>query len=83
VSGIAGCVRLRNRVAEPLRPLVERMLKLLAHRGPEGTGVLDRGSVCVGAARRRARSGDEPSCQPLVSEDGTRWIVRWDSSTEK
>ncbi|RPJ48524.1 MAG: hypothetical protein EHM19_01915, partial [Candidatus Latescibacterota bacterium] len=75
MSGMAGCVRLRSSDSTPDRLLVERMLKHLSHRAPEGTGIIDRGGVCVGAALRRARSADEPSSQPIVSDDGNRWIV--------
>jgi asparagine synthase (glutamine-hydrolysing) len=51
------------------RDELERLLPLLAHRGPDGGGALARGGVGL-AATRLAVQGDDQGAQPLLSPSG-------------
>jgi asparagine synthase (glutamine-hydrolysing) len=73
MCGIAGIVELGG--GEPDQVLLERMSALLAHRGPDGSGMVVDGSV--GLAHRRLAILDlsDEGCQPMTSADGERTIV--------
>ncbi len=62
----------RARAVEPA--LLERMGNALAHRGPDGGGTHQAGSLGIGMRRLSIidlASGD----QPIPNEDGTIWVV--------
>ncbi len=58
----------------PDHALLARMAAVLAHRGPDGGGALERDAVSLG--HRRLGAGDGPEHrQPLANEDETVWVV--------
>jgi asparagine synthase (glutamine-hydrolysing) len=69
MCGIFGLVALGRPVRAEEVPLVERGVELLAHRGPDGDGVVVRDSVCFGH-RRLAIVDVEGGRQPMWSADG-------------
>lgn len=72
MCGIAGIIS-RNKVLVRGSRL-ERMSSVIAHRGPNGDGVLLRGNV--GLANRRLAIIDlEKSTQPISNEDESVWVT--------
>ncbi len=68
MCGIAGLVSLDG--SEPDLGMLRRMNEAAAHRGPDGSGLLARGTVAL-AHRRLAIVGLGPAgAQPMVSRDG-------------
>jgi asparagine synthase (glutamine-hydrolysing) len=64
--------------ADPSRPIdggaLRRMADLLAHRGPDGWGMVEHGGV--GLAHRRLSIIDlEGGAQPLANEDESVWVT--------
>jgi len=61
------------------RELIQRMCKVIAHRGPddEGVYVTQRGNVSLGLGHRRLSIIDLTSAghQPMSNEDGSIWIT--------
>ena len=52
------------------------MLRVIAHRGPDGEGVyLEHGGRCAVGQRRLAIIDPEGGKQPMANEDGTVWIT--------
>src|SRR2546428_13167088 len=72
MCGIAGYVDLAGRPADPAT--VRRMTRPLAHRGPDGEGVVCRGGVRPGH-RRLAIIDLVTGAQPMANEKGTVWIT--------
>jgi asparagine synthase (glutamine-hydrolysing) len=73
MCGIAGIVRLNG--AEPVdEARLKRMRDVLAHRGPDGEGVLLDGPVGFGH-RRLAIVDVAGGHQPLANEDESVWVV--------
>ncbi len=73
MCGIAGYYRLPV-APEESRPLLQRMIGTLAHRGPDGNGTYIDGDV--GLAHSRLSIIDvEGGRQPLCNEDGSVWIT--------
>ena len=72
---MCGIVGLLNWNFSPVvRPILECMTNLLAHRGPNGNGVFVR--EFVGLGHRRLSIIDlEGGKQPLSNEEGTLWIT--------
>ena len=68
MSGIFGFV------GPPDSTLLGRMSAVLAHRGPDGAGVLEREPVSLGH-RRLATAETSTTPQPLRNEDETVWLV--------
>lgn len=72
MCGIAGAVwNESEKAVEP--PVLQRMIDVLAHRGPDGEGM-----YCQGAAlghRRLSIIDLAGGHQPMSNEDGTVWIV--------
>jgi asparagine synthase (glutamine-hydrolysing) len=72
VCGICGIVNFDGAPVEP--GLVERMTRMLAHRGPDSEGVVHTGTAALGASRLAildlARGG-----QPMTALDGEVTIV--------
>lgn len=69
IAGILGASSLVDR-----RSIVQAMIGRLAHRGPDGEGVLERPTFVFGH-RRLAIIDIEHGTQPMVSEDGRYSIV--------
>ncbi len=72
MCGIAGIVGYEGRV--PARIEIEAMTRALAHRGPDGEGVLLRDNVALGH-RRLAIIDLASGQQPMANEDGTVWVT--------
>jgi len=54
--------------------VVDRMLRTISHRGPDGHGVLCQGHVALGH-HRLSIIDVEGGHQPLANEDGTIWVT--------
>jgi asparagine synthase (glutamine-hydrolysing) len=69
------CGKLNFDRQEPVEPqLLHRMMDLIRHRGPDGSGEYCAGSIGLGHRRLSIidlSTGDQPMC----SEDGTVWVV--------
>ena len=72
MCGITGVVRFDGQ--PPKRELIERMCKAIAHRGPDGEGVLLQGPAGLGH-RRLAIIDLAGGAQPMSSADGKLAIV--------
>jgi asparagine synthase (glutamine-hydrolysing) len=74
VCGIAGRI---NYVSE--RPvsaaLVQGMCDLIAHRGPDGSGVWTRGHAGLGHRRLAIIDLSEAGAQPMSTSDGQIWLT--------
>jgi asparagine synthase (glutamine-hydrolysing) len=68
MCGIAGC-------DSPDRTLVQGMMRLLAHRGPDQRGTFVDDSVALGHQRLSIIDLSERGKQPMGNKDGTSWIV--------
>lgn len=56
------------------RPLLQRMMDAISHRGPDGDGEYRQGPIGLGHRRLSIidlNTGDQPMC----NEDGTVWVV--------
>lgn len=75
MCGIAGIVELTGKVAP--EAALRRLCKLLAHRGPDGSGYWfsEDGAVALGHRRLAIIDPDHRADQPMVSSDGGRVIV--------
>ncbi len=72
MCGIAGIVNFKN--PEIKTPLINRMINLIRHRGPDSTGVFEQGPAGLGHARLSIidlHTGD----QPVYNEDHSVCIV--------
>lgn len=73
MCGIIGKLNLDGQ--QPVHPdLIQRMMDLIAHRGPDGEGMYVSGAVGLGHRRLSIidlNTGD----QPMSNEDGTVWVV--------
>ena len=72
MCGIAGIMRFDGQPADPA--LLRPMLDALAHRGPDGEGVVAQGPAALGH-RRLAIIDPSGGRQPLLNEDGTLGAV--------
>ena len=72
MCGIAGLIKTDGVVAD--RQLLARMLAVIAHRGPDGSGIWSDGQAALGHVRL---SIIDPvgGGQPMCNEDGTLWIT--------
>jgi len=74
MCGIVGRVNLES--GAPVDASVVRaMCRLIAHRGPDGEGVLVRGAVGLGHLRLAIIDLSEAAAQPMVTDDGRYAIV--------
>ena len=76
MCGICGIADFTGRPVDG--ELVRRMARVIAHRGPDGEGVVvDDAPVpqAALAARRLAIIDVEAGAQPLGNEDGTVWVA--------
>jgi asparagine synthase (glutamine-hydrolysing) len=73
MCGIAGVLNLAD--LEPIEnDVLDRMIAMLQHRGPDGTGYFR--SADLGLAHARLSIIDiEGGAQPVTNEDGTLWLV--------
>lgn len=71
MCGIAGIV---SRFAPPSRDLLERMTRTLAHRGPDGHGIVCDGPVGLGH-RRLSIIDLATGAQPMSGSNGSTWIT--------
>jgi asparagine synthase (glutamine-hydrolysing) len=74
MCGIAGIFEY-DAAARPQRRVLERMMDLLAHRGPDDAGYLEKGSVALGHRRLSIIDLSPGGHQPMASDDGSTWIV--------
>ncbi len=75
MCGIAGFINVEHRPDEVEREAVlERMCRVIAHRGPDDQGTLIREQAALGM-RRLSIIDLQRGHQPLSNEDGTIWIV--------
>lgn len=68
MSGLLGCFNFDGAPAD--RALLERMLRRLAHRGPDGTGLWTDGAVGLGHLAFHTTPESVQECQPRASADG-------------
>jgi asparagine synthase (glutamine-hydrolysing) len=71
MCGIAGILDINS---APEKGLIERMCRIMTHRGPDGEGYHISGPVALGH-RRLSIIDLEGGKQPLCNEDGTVWIT--------
>lgn len=72
MCGIAGIIRRTGPAPDPSE--IERMTAAIAHRGPDGVGLLRRDNVALGH-RRLAIIDPELGHQPMSSGDETLWLT--------
>ncbi|MBI2881706.1 MAG: asparagine synthase (glutamine-hydrolyzing) [Candidatus Tectomicrobia bacterium] len=79
MCGICGKLVFGRSAEEVTQPLLEAMSGCMAHRGPDGDGVLVRRypGLSVGLGHRRLSIIDlsEAGSQPMPNEDGTVWVL--------
>jgi asparagine synthase (glutamine-hydrolysing) len=73
MCGICGTVRLDG--APDTGPGVDRMLRALAHRGPDADGQWSDGTCTLGHRRLSIIDLSDAGRQPLANEDGTLWLT--------
>ena len=69
MCGIAGFVNRDGRPAD--RDLLGRMTEVIAHRGPDGSGLFTDGAVALGHRRLSIIDLSAAGAQPMANEDGT------------
>lgn len=74
MCGIAGVLEFRENRTVPVS-LLERMAKVMEHRGPDQGGVYQEGPVGLAARRLRIIDLSPAGSQPLANEDGTVQLV--------
>jgi len=74
MCGIAGIFEY-DASAKPQRDVLERMTRLLAHRGPDDAGYLEQGSVALGHRRLSIIDLSEAGHQPMANDDQSVWIA--------
>lgn len=73
MCGIAGVFHVDGQPADP--EIVEKMTRLIAHRGPDGQAEWVRGAVGLGHRRLSIVDLSERGKQPMSNEDGSVWIT--------
>ena len=73
MCGIAGIVDFKTR--ESNVPVVGHMLDLMAHRGPDASGIYQRAPATLGHARLSIIDLSASGDQPIHNEDKTLWIT--------
>jgi asparagine synthase (glutamine-hydrolysing) len=74
MCGIAGRVNFRSE-RPPDAHTVRRMCDLIAHRGPDGSGVVVDGFAALGHRRLAVIDLTEAGAQPMASDDGRLWVT--------
>src|SRR4051794_31046910 len=72
MCGIAGFINREGQGAD--RDVLARMTATVAHRGPDGEGLLVDGPAALGH-RRLAIIDPEGGAQPMANEDGSVWVT--------
>lgn len=75
MCGIAGIFHYADQERPVDRALLERMTRLIAHRGPDGEGLHVDGPVGLGHRRLAIVDLSETGRQPMTNEDGSLWIT--------
>ena len=74
MCGIAGKLSLDGQ--EPVDPnLIQKMMDVVAHRGPDGEGQYVTGPVGLGHRRLSIIDLSPAGKQPMSNEDGTVWVT--------
>jgi asparagine synthase (glutamine-hydrolysing) len=73
MCGIAGV--LHHDGADAAADLVQRMTRVLSHRGPDGEGVYVAGPVGLGHRRLAIIDLSPAGKQPMANEDGSIWVT--------
>jgi asparagine synthase (glutamine-hydrolysing) len=74
MCGIAGFLNVKG--APAAKPVVTRMTRALAHRGPDGEGVWTEGAVAFGHRRLAIIDLSPAAAQPMTSADG-RFVMTY------
>ncbi len=74
MCGIAGCLNLDGRPVA--LPIIERMTRALAHRGPDGQGHFTDGAFGLGHRRLAIIDLSAAAAQPMTSADG-RFVLAY------
>ncbi len=75
MCGIAG--KIANHGDEPVSEnVIRRMTDVLAHRGPDASGIRIDGQAGLGHRRLSIIDLSDAASQPMSNEDGTVWIVQ-------
>src|SRR5579863_1775189 len=77
MCGIAGVFTFKNSSFQVDKPYLDRMIRTIAHRGPDGAGMWVSADRCVGFGHRRLSIIDlaTAASQPMCNEDGTLWVA--------
>ncbi len=75
MCGIAGIYSVKRPPGRAEQELVERMLYLERHRGPDGLGIHTLGSTVLGHRRLSILDLSSSGAQPMSNEDGTVWVT--------
>lgn len=73
MCGIAGVLHLDNAPADPA--ILDRMTRIIAHRGPDGQATRVIGPVGLGHRRLSIIDLSTNGTQPMPNEDGRYWIT--------
>ncbi|MEO8467946.1 MAG: asparagine synthase (glutamine-hydrolyzing) [Gammaproteobacteria bacterium] len=72
MCGIAGLWRRNGAPVE--RSEIDRMLAVVKHRGPDGSGVFVDGDLGLGHARLKILDLTDAASQPMALADGSMWL---------
>src|SRR5271165_5923848 len=75
MCGIAGIVHSQGETSAEDRELVERMLVLEQHRGPDGEGFYAHGPATLGHRRLSIIDLRDIARQPMSNETGSLWVT--------
>ena len=71
---MCGIVGILDIASSPERSLLEKMCRIMTHRGPDGEGYYFNRQVALGH-RRLSIIDLEGGKQPMSNEDGTVWVT--------
>ena len=76
MCGIAGALVFKTGAFSINKSYINRMCDVMAHRGPDGSGVWISPDTRIGLGHRRLSIIDlsESASQPMCNEDGTLWV---------
>ena len=72
MCGICGIVNFDRQAVDG--PMIQQMMRMMAHRGPDDQGLVLRDGVGLGAVRLSILDLSANGHQPMVSADG-RWVI--------
>jgi len=76
MCGITGLIKqINNQISPDDAITVTRMTNVLAHRGPDGTGIRKIDNCILGHRRLAIIDLSQHASQPMTNEDGSVWIV--------